>query len=221
MEQNTSPTSRQFISSDTLHSCDALCENPRLLLSLSACSQGCSHKYLSSFLPHTNICICINQCCSLTSLQLALGNPVWPHGFISIYFGQWLPTLLSYCYIKEHSISSQAESCWLCSSALIRYVIRPYFLELPIDQRYDQWQPLNISMSIFSKIFSFKRAYKCFRTYRPSLGFIFFPLKFDILSAAVLVLNLIEVTGFLQVQVISDAFIIMSISKLLDTVVAC
>lgn len=115
--------------------------------------------YLSFFLPDMDIGICINQYRSPTGLQLARGNPIWSHHFICISSEKWLPTALSYCYIKEHSISSQAESCWLHSSALIRYVIRSYFLELSIDQIYDQWQPSNIPIIIFLEIFSFKRSF--------------------------------------------------------------
>lgn len=86
----------------------------------------------------------------------------------------WVITLLSYCYIKEYSILSQAESYWLHSSALIRYVIRSYFLELSIDQRYDQWQPLNISKSIHPEILFIQKSLKVsynwrFRFYSPPL----------------------------------------------------
>lgn len=74
----------------------------------------------------------------------------------------WATTPYSFELLLYKGIFNQAESYWLHSSALIRYVIRSYFLELSIDQRYDQWQPLNISKSIFPEIYSFKRAQKCF-----------------------------------------------------------
>lgn len=142
---------------DAPHSSAAQCDNVLAVTKPSCLFPG--SLYLSSFLPHTDIGICINQYCSPTGLQLALGKPIWSLHFICISSEQWLPTLLTYCYIKEHSISSQAESCWLHSSALIRYVVRSYFLELSIDQIYDQWRPLNIPMTIFSEIFSFKRSF--------------------------------------------------------------
>lgn len=137
-----------------------LFQPPGIVPNLSACSQGHSLSEMYACLSdaHTGMGICIDQYHSLTVLQLTSGNHFWPHGFISSYLGQWLPTLLSYCYIKKYSIFSQAESYWLHSSALIRYVIRSYFLELSIDQRCDQWQPLNISKSIFPEIYSFKKA---------------------------------------------------------------
>lgn len=121
---------------------------PRVTPSM-ICRPACLHAYRHR---HLHKSILRPDCFTMNFRESFLAS-----GFISIYLGQWLPTLLSYCYIKEHSLFSQAESCWLHSSALIRYAIRSYILELSIDQRYDQWQPLNTSESIFPEIFSFKR----------------------------------------------------------------